>query len=240
MCSSDLQFAGLALVGQMRLGSLACMELHCPSCGERLNDAPIHLGDRCCPYCGSKASERRCLAALSREQEAAKPLSDLPAGVTLSEDDYRFRIELTTFDEVGAAVCWLATVAMLGGGAIFLGRNSLSAQDTWICLGIYAAVAMPLALAAGMATWGIKTVDGTADRLVFATGFRRLAWRRTILRSDLRSVTLERRDGADSDGRRTAAFLAVLRLTDGSEATFGSGQPYKRMAWVVRYLNEAA
>lgn len=216
------------------------MGLYCPNCGEDLSGAPTSLGDRCCGHCGAKASDRRCQIALSRAQRAQRPLTELPEGVELTEDDFRFRIRLTTFDEVGSVFCWLATVAIFLTGVISLARQEMSTQDMLICAGIFAAVVVPLGCTAAWVTWGHKAIEGTSEQFVLSSGIGRWTRRRTYARGDIRSVALLRRDGEDSEGHRTIAFAVVMTLADGTEALFGTGQPYPRLEWVARYLNEAA
>ena len=174
---------------------------------------------------------------MSREQRAQQPLGEPPAGVTLTEDDFRFRIELTTFDE---AFCWLATVALSLAGAINLTRHVTSSPETWLGLGIFAAVVLPLGAMAAWVTWGHKAIEGTAEQYVLSSGLGSWTWRRTYARRDIRSVALRRRDGTDSEGQRTLGFAVVFSLADGTEAVFAAGQPYPRLAWVARYLDEAA
>lgn len=216
------------------------MGLHCPHCGEDLTDAPTSLGDRCCGHCGAKASDRRCHLALSRAQRAQRPLAELPEGVVLTEDDFRFRIRLTTFDEVGSVCCWLVSAVMTLAGVINLTRYEMSSQEMLLGLGIFAAVVLPLVGAAAWLTWGHKAIEGTAEQFVLSSGIGRWVRRRTYARGDIRSVALLRRDGQDSEGHRTIDFAVVLAFADGTEAVFGAGQPYPRLEWTARYLNEAA
>lgn len=213
---------------------VADMSLHCPNCGECLDEADTHLGDRCCAYCGTRSGLRACVLAPSREDEQSPPLRQTPSGVVLTEDGMGFRIELTRYDPLASVVLWLVSAALLVGALVFFGNRTLASGDFWICFAIELFFVGGAVFAALWLTFGMDIIVGDGEHWVLSSGFRRVAWRRRMLRADVRSVVLERR--VLCDDRPVIGFAVRFVLADGTSREFGRGQDYKRLAWLVRYL----
>lgn len=217
------------------------MELHCPVCGERLEEKPTFLGDFACGFCFKVSTRRSCVAALSRAERAAQPLGAPPEGVDLTEDEVSFRCDVAKSDGVGPAVFWLTTLAFFISGLIFFHGRDLQPADFWICFGLFASLILVTGSCAVFFTFGTDTVRGTADTLEFRNGWRRYAFTRVIRWADIRRIVLARRPGTNSDGAPTLVLVLCCELADGQpDFHFGAGQSYARLAWLVRYLNEAA
>ena len=220
---------------------LADVELHCPVCGERLEEKPDLLGDFACGFCFKVSTRRSCVAARSRAERAAQPLGAPPEGVALTEDDFSFRCDVTKSDGVGPAVLWLTTLAFFVGGLIFFQRHDLKSEDFRVCFGIFAFLILVMGSLAVFTTFGTDSVLGTADTLEFRNGLRRYAFTRVIRRADIRRIFVAQRRGSNSDGATTLELVLCCELADGQpDFHFAVGQSYPRLAWLVRYLNEAA
>lgn len=213
------------------------MELHCPVCGNRLEEKASFLGDFACDYCGKVSTRRSCLAARSRVEKEALPLGSPPEGVELTEGDGFFRCDITKSDGAGPAFLWLTTAAIAVASLIFFHERHLASADFWICFGIFAVLVVVMGCVSAYFTFGADTILGTADALEFRTGCRRWSLRRTIRRSDIRRVVLVRQSYSDSEGSNRLEFALSCELADGQpEFRFAAGQSYPRLAWLARYL----
>jgi hypothetical protein len=216
---------------------LLAVELHCPVCGNRLEEKANFLGDFACDYCGKVSTRRSCLAALSRAEKEALPLGTPPEGVEFTEGDDFFRCAITKSDGVGPAFLWLTTAAIVVASLIFFHERHLASADFWICFGIFAVLVVVMGCASAYFTFGADTVLGTVDTLEFRTGYRRWSLRRIIRRADIRRVVLVRQSYSDSEGSNRLEFALSCELVDGQpEFRFAAGQSYPRLAWLARYL----
>lgn len=164
-----------------------------------------------------------------------------PEGVTLIEDDVSFRCDIAKSDVIGPVVLWLTAAAILVSALIFFHERNLSPSDFWTCFGIFAVLMASVAGSAAYFTFASDTVIGTAEILEFRNGFRRWALRRVIRRDTLRRIVLDRQLVSDGEGRSGPEFSLRCEFVDGQpDFRFAAGRSYVRMAWVVRYLEEAA
>jgi len=217
------------------------MQLHCPVCGECLEAKDACFGGYACPYCASISVSRSCMGARSRAERAALPMSAPPEGVTLIEDDVSFRCDIAKSDVIGPVVLWLTAAAILVSALIFFHERNLSPSDFWTCFGIFAVLIASFAGGAAYFTFASDTVIGTDEALEFRSGFRHWALRRVIRRDAVRRIALDRRLVSDGEGRSGPEFSLRCEFVDGQpDFRFAAGRSYVRMAWVARYLEEAA
>ncbi len=216
------------------------MQLHCPVCGEGLDENAACFTGLACPFCGKISVRRSCAGARSRAERAALPLGPPPEGVELTEDAFLFRCDITKSDGVGPAVLWLITAFFFVTALIqlFHGRT-LSSADFWVVFAIFFVLLTVLAGSAAYFTFGTDSVIGTAETLEFRSGLRRWAASRSFRHEEIRRIVVARRTTADSEGAARPELVLRCELADGRpDFCFAAGQSYPRLAWVARYLEE--
>ncbi|MGI9108932.1 MAG: hypothetical protein ACR2KA_02770 [Opitutales bacterium] len=217
------------------------MQLHCPVCGECLEAKDACFGGYACPCCAHISVSRSCMGARSRAERAALPLGAPPEGVTLSEDAVSFRCDIVKSDIIGPVVLWLTAAAIMVAALIFFHERNLSPSDFWTCFGIFAVLMASLVGSAAYFTFAADSVIGTAETLEFRNGFRRWARRRVVRRDAVRRIVLDRQLVSDGEGRSGPEFSLRCEFVDGQpDFRFAAGRSYVRLAWVARYLEEAA
>lgn len=179
-------------------------------------------------------------AAFSRTELWARPLTPLPAGISLVADDFRFRFDLSKNDEAGAALLWLTTVVFTVAPFISFPSFAHMSTEVWVYFALALSFAVACALWAAWVTFSADSIVGTAETWELRRGFRHWAFSQTLRRADIISIALAREVIETGEGQRHAHFMVRLTLADGPVVNFGAGQPYQRIVWATRYLNEEA